>query len=1273
MFDKIRTNLSGIKGTVDTPYPNMAVSVPTVIDVAGWAFSKQSNIKQVQVFQAGQYLGDLSHGQSRPDVAAHLGIAAAEKSGFSGSVLLQNAQPLTVKITSSDGRIRQITRQLKQQSSTQSVHLQQPTANMTYTQGTLLSVVGDVSAKPERLRLFIDHVLFKEWDPETASFHMHVPLVDLLPGDHHILVEAHMPDGSQAAVVQQFKVQSSKIKMQVETLRDVSEQQVFVQGWAFSYAAKIEYITAYIVGQSTAHTLKQHLPRLDISRQYGHPRALMCGFEGMVDVADLINYTLIVRVQDKAGFTLEQTRYVGEEASKSQTAKPEFMLSIDMPQDNTAWVVGQQLSLDGWALSDAAPIAQITILLDDKVVGKADWGVVREDVADYLGDPQKSFCGFHGDIDTNNWQPGEHMLQVRAVDMQGNMMTKSIIILLHERMALDIEHVIWQDEQLKVAGQVTSVTQVDDLMAHFFVDGDLIGQKTPSIDDDIIKFDYAGQLAPPAQSLRVEIRHADSVLVHQVYALRHIGQQAPNALSNRWYLLAQCAEHTQGTLNVLNWTENDYRDPMHTVFTLPPYIGEQLPYWKDSISVVVIDDESRMDEAFRVAEIAVIHGEEIIWKVSSSSAQTYTVSIIIPVYGELHYTKACLEQLQATLPDDLTYEVIVVDDASTDKTPDYLATLSEQWAQLNVLTNEGNLGFIGSCNRAATAAQYDYLVFLNNDTSPHVGWLAALMQTFEAYDNVGAVGGKLIYPDGTLQEAGCVVFDNGNAWNIGRGDSHINHPLYQHVRPVDYCSGALLATPRAFFQQLGGFDTLYKPAYYEDTDYCFKVRQAGYSVYYQPDSVVTHFEGRTSNQHGVKVYQRVNHQKFIDKWDLQQQHTLPADAPTRQNLFKVILPPGKKHVLIASPLMPEFDREGGSRRIYHFILMMQRAGWVVTFLARDMAKDRRYIRVLQQMGVMVYIQSPDAEAAYVPDIAHLLENANFDLAIIAFWYYAQPLINFIRAHSPHTKIIVESIDLHFLRYARETFYTTTDNFLDVKYGDQMRREINCYADADAVLTVSQKEADLINDLLAQPQHAFSVVDMKKPLSAQHPFEDRQGMVFIGNFKHPPNRDAVLHLLDDIVPLLPEAVLQENPIYIIGNALDEALYALIADIPHVHAIGWVPVLQTYLSRTRITLAPMRYGAGTKRKVIDALMAGTPTIGTTIAAEGFNVEHGVHMLICDNPEAFAQAVIQLLDDRALWEKLSINGRQHMLQTHDADEAFERLMAVIDYVNDKDKHDD
>jgi GT2 family glycosyltransferase len=202
---------------------------------------------------------------------------------------------------------------------------------------------------------------------------------------------------------------------------------------------------------------------------------------------------------------------------------------------------------------------------------------------------------------------------------------------------------------------------------------------------------------------------------------------------------------------------------------------------------------------------------------------------------------------------------------------------THEW--LRLIRNDHNEGYLESVNRGAEAATGEILVFLNNDTISVTRWISALVGTFRAFPDAGVVGGKLLYPDGRMQEAGGMVFRDGSAAKFGAFDPALTAPIYNFVRDVDYCSGALLATPRALFEQLGGFDPAYGPGYYEDTDYCFRVREQGLRVIYQPASVVVHVEGGTAGMDvstGMKRYQVLNHDRFVERW-----HATLATLPER--------------------------------------------------------------------------------------------------------------------------------------------------------------------------------------------------------------------------------------------------------------------------------------------------------------------------------------------------------------------------------------------------------
>ena len=239
------------------------------------------------------------------------------------------------------------------------------------------------------------------------------------------------------------------------------------------------------------------------------------------------------------------------------------------------------------------------------------------------------------------------------------------------------------------------------------------------------------------------------------------------------------------------------------------------------------------------------------------------VSVIIPVYNELAHTLHCLQSVRQYQP-EVSYEIIVADDCSTDRTEEVL----KQVKGLRYIRNPENLRFLRSCNRVVDFARGEFVFLLNNDTMVTEGWLDELLVVFDRYPDAGLVGSKLLFPDGLLQEAGGIIWSDASGWNYGRNDEP-QRAKYCYLKEVDYVSGAAILFPKALFLELGKFDERFAPAYYEEADLAFQIRAAGKKVYFQPESKIVHYEGISNGTNvnaGIKKYQLDNKDKFYHKW-----------------------------------------------------------------------------------------------------------------------------------------------------------------------------------------------------------------------------------------------------------------------------------------------------------------------------------------------------------------------------------------------------------------------
>jgi GT2 family glycosyltransferase len=628
-----------------------------------------------------------------------------------------------------------------------------------------------------------------------------------------------------------------------------------------------------------------------------------------------------------------------------------------------------------------------------------------------------------------------------------------------------------------------------------------------------------------------------------------------------------------------------------------------------------------------------------------------TVSIVIPIYAHPELTRAALESIRDHTS-HVAYEVILVDDAADAGNK---ALLKEVHGAV-VLVNETNRGYLRSMHRGTAAARGRWMLLCNNDIEVQPGWLPAMIDCAESRPDVAIVTPKFVYPNGSLAEAGGIMWRDATGANYGRGDDP-SRCHYEYRREVDYGSAAALMVKSDFWREIGGFDERFLPMYYEDTDLCFEARARGLRVMYEPRARVVHVEGATAGTDestGHKLNQERNRPKFVEKWRerLENEH-LPNDQRylwTGANLRR------HPHVLVVDHRIPMWDREAGALRMRGILQALIGLGCHVAFLPDNLMPHQPYTRELQRIGV---------EVLYGLEIPGDLERIgrSLSLAILSRPQVAGRWLELAREHAPHAMVVYDTVDLHWLREARRAAVVAGADSIDPQLSPKASAirelELGLIRATDATVVVSESEgAHVLKDV---PDASLHVLPTVNELRARvPPASVRDGVLFVGGFEHPPNVEGALTLVQDVMPVVWRA-LGGVKVTIVGADPPPEVQALASELVEVR--GWVPDLDPLLGSARVLVAPLRYGAGLKGKVTQALAAGLPVVTTPIGAEGLDATDGEQLLIGRDAGELAERSIRVLGDAELWKRLSQAGQRLAAELCSPEVIESRLAALLE----------
>ncbi len=613
------------------------------------------------------------------------------------------------------------------------------------------------------------------------------------------------------------------------------------------------------------------------------------------------------------------------------------------------------------------------------------------------------------------------------------------------------------------------------------------------------------------------------------------------------------------------------------------------------------------------------------------------VSIIIPVYNNFRHTYTCLYSIFKNTK-NTSYEVIIADDNSSDAT----STLNNYIDGVIHIKNNNNLGFLRNCKNAAAQANGKYLLFLNNDTFVADNWLEPLVNLMEEDETIGLSGSKLVYPDGTLQEAGGIIWNDATGANYGKFQDP-NFSEYNYVKDVDYISGASIITRKTLWDKVGGFDERFSPCYYEDTDYAFTVRSLGYRVVYQPQSVVIHFEGKshgTDIASGFKNYQIVNKDKFYEKWKsvLEKEHFAPE-----QNFF-LARDRGskKKNILVIDYKIPSYDRDAGSRATYNHLKLFIKMGLNVKYIGNDFIEKEPYATELMQMGIEVL---SGKYYKYYWEKWMQQNMKHFEYVYINRPDVTIKYIDIIKKHSD-AKIIYHGHDLHHVReYLRYQIEKDKEILKRVDYFKSLELEV--FNKSDVIVSLNDSETQVIKGLADNKTvYTIPIFCYDKFKQEVKPFNERNDLLFIGGFLHKPNVDSVQWFVENIFDKVKQNI-PDIKLYIAGSNATEYIKQLNSD--NIIIKGYVSdeELNQLYNDVKMVVIPLRYGAGVKGKTIEAIYNLTPIVSTSIGIEGCPEITSI-INPKDTADSFADEIVELYSNNQKLEQISRN-YEHYIKTY------------------------
>lgn len=605
------------------------------------------------------------------------------------------------------------------------------------------------------------------------------------------------------------------------------------------------------------------------------------------------------------------------------------------------------------------------------------------------------------------------------------------------------------------------------------------------------------------------------------------------------------------------------------------------------------------------------------------------VSIVVILYNQAPLSLLCLQSLLENVT--VSFEVIIIDNASSDET----APLLQKIQGANILYNASNTGFVEAVNQGAAVARGEHILLLNNDAIVQPEALEHTIATLESSPDIGAVGGKIVLLDGSLQEAGSIIWNDGSCLGYGRGRNPLD-PEFMFQREVDYCSGAFLAIKRALFEELNGLDMDYAPAYYEESDFCVRLKKHGYRVLYEPRSVIIHYEFASSGGYSNASKLQIAHREIFAQKHADFLQTRPA--PDERNILLARENAGQKaRVLVLDDRVPLIGLGAGYPRCRQLLTDLHAMDLQVTFYPLRMPEEdweRTYATLPIAMEVMLNRGTQGLQA-------FLQERKNNYDFILVSRDHNMDYLNELLSQTPD--LIGSShliYDAEAVAASREVIRLRLQGrkVSEQEATQMLSAEIAVARHADAILCVSTTEAALFQQ--AGHQHVYTLGHSCEMAATPNAYHQRKDFLFVGSLQDngSPNVDSLLWFAQKILPTLKKALGDDIRIIVVGKNNASELGAI--QDASFKFLGMQDDLTHFYNMCRVFIAPTRFAAGIPHKIHEAAAHGIPVVATDLLARQLSWEHEVEILSSVDATAFAENCIRLYEDARLWNDIREN---------------------------------